>query len=133
MIVIAQVLHLPYFPHLYHANFYLPRLTKEYQKLITHTKPVYILLQTLLFRGTPALIYRASYTGALLSYSIVVFKSLGVPQANANWLRRAFVDENVQYAVLALYWWISKPVASEFIACFELGLYDWVVRVCVQD
>jgi hypothetical protein len=33
-----------------------------------------------------------------------VFKSLGRPQTNMAYLRRAFVDENVQYAVLALYW-----------------------------
>lgn len=70
----------------------------------------YVLLQTVLFRGTPQIIYRLGFTGALLSYCIVVFKSLGRPQPNAAWVRRAFVDENVQYAVLALYWWISKPI-----------------------
>jgi hypothetical protein len=44
----------------------------------------------------------------------VVFKSLGRPQPNAAWVRRAFVDENVQYAVLALYWWISTPINRMF-------------------
>jgi hypothetical protein len=70
----------------------------------------YVLLQTALFRGTPPIMYRVGFTGALLSYAIVVKKSLGQPQLNAAWVQRAFVDENVQYAVLALYWWISTPI-----------------------
>ncbi|ODO07287.1 endoplasmic reticulum protein [Cryptococcus wingfieldii CBS 7118] len=70
----------------------------------------YILLQALFFRGTPARTYRLAYTGALLSYSIVVYKSLGRPQASQAWLRRALVDENCQYALLALFWWVAKPV-----------------------
>lgn len=65
---------------------------------------MYITLQTLLFRGTPVKTYRLLYLGALLSYSIVVVKSLGKP-TGAAWLRRAFVDENAQYALLAFYWW----------------------------
>ncbi|WVO17883.1 hypothetical protein L204_105581 [Cryptococcus depauperatus] len=70
----------------------------------------YIIFQTLLFRGTPVKTYKLAYTGALLSYSIVVYKSLGKPQLSQSWLRRAIVDENCQYALLALFWWISKPV-----------------------
>jgi hypothetical protein len=45
-----------------------------------------------------------AYAGALASYSIVVYKSMGVPKMTAEWARRAFLDENVQYAVLATYW-----------------------------
>lgn len=70
------------------------------------------MLQTLLFR-TPVRAYRMVYVGALLSYAIVVLKSLGKPRG-VNWLRRAFVDENFQYGLLALYWLISKPINSEF-------------------
>lgn len=69
------------------------------------------MLQTLLFR-TPVRAYRMVYVGALLSYAIVVLKSLGKPRG-VNWLRRAFVDENFQYGLLALYWLISKPINSE--------------------
>jgi len=65
---------------------------------------VYLTLKVVTFRGTPTFIYKISYTGALLSYSIVVLKSLGTPRLDAAWLRRAFADENVQYAVLAVYW-----------------------------
>ena len=57
-----------------------------------------------MLRGTPAKTYRISYGGALLSYTIVVMKSLGIPSHDAAWARRAFVDENVQYMVLAIYW-----------------------------
>ncbi|KAK4688830.1 transmembrane protein 33, partial [Tremellales sp. Uapishka_1] len=84
---------------------------------------IYILLQTVLFRGTPSFVYRLSYTGALLSYSIVVYKSLGIPQLNAAWARRAFVDENVQYAVLAMYWWISKPINISILPFATFSLF----------
>jgi hypothetical protein len=47
--------------------------------------------------------YRLLYIGAILSYTIVVLKSLGKP-TGAPWIRRAFVDENAQYGLLALYW-----------------------------
>lgn len=70
---------------------------------LTLLTPAYIVFQTLLFRGTPNIPYRLLYVGALLSYSIVVFKSLGKP-TGVPWLRRAFVDENAQYALLAFYW-----------------------------
>ncbi|KAI9635146.1 putative endoplasmic reticulum protein [Dioszegia hungarica] len=83
----------------------------------------YVLLQTVLFRGTPQIIYRLGFTGALLSYCIVVFKSLGRPQPNAAWVRRAFVDENVQYAVLALYWWISKPINLSILPFATFSLF----------
>jgi len=53
----------------------------------------------------------ASYAGALVSYSIVCQKSLGSPQPNAAWVQRALADENVQYLVLAFFWFTSKPIA----------------------
>jgi hypothetical protein len=58
------------------------------------------------------LVSTAAYCGALLSYSIVVYKSLGVPSLNniTPYMQRALMDDNVQYALLAMYWAISKPV-----------------------
>ncbi|KAL1407730.1 Transmembrane nucleoporin [Vanrija albida] len=82
----------------------------------------YILLQTLLFRGTPTTPYRLVYLGALLSYSIVVFKSLGRPTGTA-WLRRAFVDENAQYGLLAFYWLISKPINVTILPFATFSLF----------
>ncbi|KAK8865900.1 hypothetical protein IAR55_001048 [Kwoniella newhampshirensis] len=83
----------------------------------------YIMLQTVFFRPTPTKTYKLAYTGALLSYSIVVFKSLGRPQANAAWIRRALPDENVQYAILAFYWWISKPVNVSILPFATFSLF----------
>ena len=78
---------------------------------LTHT--VVIAIQTCLFRSVPLALFKFGYLGALTSYSIVILKSLGKPQLNIQWVQRAFVDENVQYAVLALYWFVSKPVNSK--------------------
>jgi len=54
--------------------------------------------------------YKAALTGALISYAIVCQKSLGNPQPNATFVRRAMLDENVQYFLLAFFWWSSKPI-----------------------
>ncbi|WRT64120.1 uncharacterized protein IL334_001049 [Kwoniella shivajii] len=83
----------------------------------------YVLLQTVFFRPTPTKTYKLAYTGALLSYSIVVYKSLGRPQVNQAWLRRALVDENVQYAILALYWWVAKPVNVSILPFATFSLF----------
>ncbi|WVR05870.1 hypothetical protein IAU60_002896 [Kwoniella sp. DSM 27419] len=83
----------------------------------------YVLLQTALFRPTPVKTYKIAFTGALLSYSIVVYKSLGRPQPNAAWIRRAIVDENVQYAILALYWWVAKPVNFSILPFATFSLF----------
>ncbi|WWC58604.1 uncharacterized protein I303_101147 [Kwoniella dejecticola CBS 10117] len=83
----------------------------------------YVLLQTVLLRPEPTKSYKLAFTGALLSYSIVVYKSLGKPQLNQAWLRRALVDENVQYAILALYWWIAKPVNISILPFATFSLF----------
>ncbi|KAI0768514.1 hypothetical protein BD413DRAFT_562513 [Trametes elegans] len=64
----------------------------------------------------------ASFFGALVSYAIVCQKSLGAPQPNAAWVQRAFLDENVQYFLMAFYWWSSKPVTLALVpyAIFSL-------------
>ncbi|TFK23109.1 hypothetical protein FA15DRAFT_670844 [Coprinopsis marcescibilis] len=66
--------------------------------------------------------YKLSFTGALLSYAIVCQKSLGPPQPNIAYLRKAIIDENVQYFILAFYWWTSKPVTLALLpyAIFSL-------------
>lgn len=89
------------------------------------------MLQTLLFR-TPVRAYRMVYVGALLSYAIVVLKSLGKPRG-VNWLRRAFVDENFQYGLLALYWLISKPINSEYRASASVPKgSSWFSGMCAS-
>ncbi|KAI0786037.1 hypothetical protein C8Q75DRAFT_299533 [Abortiporus biennis] len=64
-----------------------------------------------MFRGPGAWWYKASFTGALISYAIVCHKSLGIPQPNPAWVKKALLDENVQYFILSFFWWSSKPIA----------------------
>ncbi|KAJ7900116.1 hypothetical protein B0H14DRAFT_2429492 [Mycena olivaceomarginata] len=79
-------------------------------------------LAWVMFKSVSAWWYKASFTGALVSYAIVCQKSLGTPQPNAAFVRRAILDENVQYFVLAFFWWSSKPIAITLLpyAIFSL-------------
>lgn len=63
-----------------------------------------IIFRTVLFRSIPLAIYKLLYTGTLLSYTIVCYKAYGIPRLDAAYVRKAFVDENVQYALLAVWW-----------------------------
>jgi len=66
--------------------------------------------------------YKVSFSGALISYAIVCYKSLGPPQPSLAYIRRALLDENVQYFLLAIFWWTSSPVTFALIpyAIFSL-------------
>ncbi|KAH9947658.1 hypothetical protein B0H21DRAFT_315140 [Amylocystis lapponica] len=79
-------------------------------------------LASAMFRSPSPWWYKTSFTGALLSYAIVCQKSLGAPEPNPTWVRKALVDENVQYLLLALFWWTSKPIALSLVpyAIFSL-------------
>ncbi|VDB99390.1 unnamed protein product [Peniophora sp. CBMAI 1063] len=68
------------------------------------------ILFSLLYRHPSVYFYRTAFIGALASYVIVCQKSLGIPQAHGAYLRRALADENVQYLLLALFWFTSRPV-----------------------
>ncbi|THH08686.1 hypothetical protein EW146_g8914 [Bondarzewia mesenterica] len=50
-------------------------------------------------------------------------KSLGAPQPNAAYFRRALADENVQYLLLAVFWWSSKPVALSLLPYTIFSLF----------
>ncbi|KAF8971549.1 hypothetical protein BDZ97DRAFT_1787061 [Flammula alnicola] len=67
--------------------------------------------------------YKASFTGALISYAIVCQKSLGTPQPNLAYVRRALTDENVQYFLLAFFWWTSKPIAITLVPYMIFSLF----------
>jgi len=79
------------------------------------------LLAWALFRGPSPWWYKTSFFGALLSYFIVCHKSLGTPQPNTAWIKRALIDENVQYLLLAFFWWTSKPIA---FALFPYAIFS---------
>ncbi|KAJ7630721.1 hypothetical protein FB45DRAFT_916385 [Roridomyces roridus] len=74
-----------------------------------------------MFRSVSSWWYKASFTGALVSYAIVCQKSLGTPQPSAAFIRRAMLDENVQYFLLAFFWWSSKPIA---ITLFPYAIFS---------
>jgi len=67
--------------------------------------------------------YKASFTGALISYAIVCQKSLGIPQLSGAFIRRAMLDENVQYFLLALFWWSSKPITVALLPYTIFSLF----------
>ncbi|KAJ3750073.1 hypothetical protein DFH05DRAFT_1518235 [Lentinula detonsa] len=75
------------------------------------------------FKSVSPIWYKACYTGALLSYAIVCQKSLGVPQPNVAYVRKALLDENVQYFLLAFFWWTSKPIAITLIPFMIFSLF----------
>lgn len=83
----------------------------------------YVILQGALFRGTPPFFYKLGYLGVLLAYGIVIAKSLGKPRMDAQWLQRAYVDENVQYGVLAFYWLISRSINVTMIPFATFSLF----------
>lgn len=66
--------------------------------------------------------YKAAFTGAFISYAIVVKKSLGVP-SNTAWFTRALADENFQYFALCLFWLISKPVGIALIPYWTFSTF----------
>ncbi|KAG6902804.1 hypothetical protein C0995_011291 [Termitomyces sp. Mi166 len=50
-------------------------------------------------------------------------KSLGTPQPNIAYIRRAMLDENVQYFILAFFWWSSKPIAIALLPYTIFSLF----------
>ncbi|EOQ99641.1 hypothetical protein E3P88_01261 [Wallemia ichthyophaga] len=67
--------------------------------------------------------YKLSYFGAIVSYGVVVFKSFGIPQANLAWVQRAMLDENVQYLILAAFFFVSKPIPLTLIPYATFSLF----------
>jgi len=75
------------------------------------------------FKSVSVWWYKASFTGALISYAIVCQKSLGTPQPNLAYFRRALLDENIQYFLLAFFWWTSKPITITLLPYMIFSLF----------
>ncbi|KNZ71462.1 UPF0121 membrane protein, partial [Termitomyces sp. J132] len=76
------------------------------------------------FKSVSAWWYKASFTGALISYAIVcqyVFPYC--PLRYVAYIRRAVLDENVQYFILAFFWWSSKPIAIALLPYTIFSLF----------
>ncbi|GAA5944148.1 uncharacterized protein JCM15063_000161 [Sporobolomyces koalae] len=67
--------------------------------------------------------YYLAYAGAIVSWGIVVYKSLGAPQPSRAYVQRALLDENVQYLLLALYWFLTKPIALTLLPFATFSLF----------
>ncbi|KAI5124468.1 hypothetical protein M0805_008351 [Coniferiporia weirii] len=83
------------------------------------------LLSWMTFRSSgQSKLYSLSYFGALVSYAIVCYKSfVQGPQPAGSTMRRALTDENVQYFMLALFWWMSKPVPVSLVPFATFSLF----------
>jgi len=77
----------------------------------------------LTLKAASAFWYKASYIGALISYAIVCNRSPGLPQPNLGYFRRAMLDENVQYFLLAIVWFTSKPITVTLLPYMVFSLF----------
>lgn len=77
----------------------------------------------LTLKAASAFWYKASYAGALISYAIVCNRSPGPPQPNLAYFRRAMLDENVQYFLLAIFWFTSKPITVTLLPYMVFSLF----------
>jgi len=78
---------------------------------------------SLMLRSASTFWYKASYTGALISYAIVCSRTPGPPQPNLAYIRRAMLDENVQYFLLAIFWFTSKPIMVTLLPYMVFSLF----------
>ncbi|KAJ1952642.1 Transmembrane nucleoporin, partial [Dipsacomyces acuminosporus] len=67
--------------------------------------------------------YPKAYLGALVSYTIVIYKTYGPPQANLAFLQRLIVDENVEYLMLAFYWYTQAPMLVTLLPFVVFSLF----------
>ncbi|KAF9969141.1 hypothetical protein BGZ73_008641 [Actinomortierella ambigua] len=59
--------------------------------------------------------YSRAFLGALVSYSVVVYKSFPQVQFTAQFAQTVFAEENVQYLLMAIFWWRSTPMLAPLI------------------
>lgn len=83
-------------------------------------------LKSLLFLwrwSAPSESYKVAYAGALVSYAIVVYKSIGVPTLSRSYLQRMALDENVQYLILSLYWFTTTVIPITLVPYVVFSLF----------
>ncbi|KAF9956008.1 hypothetical protein BGZ70_010059 [Mortierella alpina] len=59
--------------------------------------------------------YTRAFFGALISYSVVVYKSFPDIQFTAQFAQTLFSEENVQYLLMAIFWWRSTPMLAPLV------------------
>ncbi|OSX67763.1 hypothetical protein POSPLADRAFT_1042958 [Postia placenta MAD-698-R-SB12] len=78
-------------------------------------------LATVMFRGVSTWWYKASFLGALVSYAIQA--PLGPPVTWVKRFQHAAADENVQYFMLAFFWWSMKPITIALVPYTVFSLF----------
>ncbi|OCB85258.1 hypothetical protein A7U60_g7885 [Sanghuangporus baumii] len=86
-----------------------PSSSSIYSRIQTYTRISQWRRRRQAFNVGQSRLYSLSYFGALVSYAIVCYKS--------------FANQNVQYFLLALFWWMSKPIPVSLIPFATFSLF----------
>lgn len=75
------------------------------------------------FKSGSSAAYSLGFAGAIVSWTVVVLKSLGPPNASRAYINRALLDENAQYLILALTWFFQKRVSLALLPYATFSLF----------
>ncbi|KAI8144527.1 hypothetical protein BJV82DRAFT_607615 [Fennellomyces sp. T-0311] len=64
--------------------------------------------------------YKRAHAGSLISYGIVIWKSVGIPK---RFDMEVIGNENVQYFALAFYWYSYHPITVTLVPFFIFSLF----------
>ncbi|KAJ1675361.1 Transmembrane nucleoporin, partial [Spiromyces aspiralis] len=67
--------------------------------------------------------YYTAFVGAFVSYVIVIYKTYGPPQMQLAFLQRLIIDENVEYFILAFYWWSQPTIFVTLLPFIVFSLF----------
>lgn len=74
--------------------------------------------------------YKAAFFGSLITYGIVLFKTYSNPRTrgplNVQLIGKLWADENTQYFVLAIYWFVSEPIALALVPYFCFSVFHFL-------
>ncbi|KAG0339518.1 hypothetical protein BG004_006780 [Podila humilis] len=73
--------------------------------------------------------YTRAFLGAILSYGVVVYKSFPEIQFNAQFFQSMFTEENVQYFLMAIYWWRSTPMLAPLLPYAVFAFFNAITYV----
>ncbi|KAF9425278.1 hypothetical protein BGZ76_003351 [Entomortierella beljakovae] len=59
--------------------------------------------------------YGHAFLGAIVSYAVVVYKSFPHIKLEAQFLQSMIVEENVQYFMMAIFWWRTTPFIAALV------------------
>ncbi|KAI9360182.1 hypothetical protein BD770DRAFT_385038 [Pilaira anomala] len=65
--------------------------------------------------------YKRAFLGALLSYAVVIYNSIGVTHTRIS--MDLLCDENVHYFVIAFYWYSYQPITVTLIPFFIFSIF----------